>query len=150
MANDSWETPQWLFDFAKERYGDFSLDVCAAHGTNKCAKYYTIAENSLIQAWDTLNWCNPPYSDIRPWVEKAALEVNLGNRTVMLLPADFSTKWFKMVWDLASEVLIINKRVSFVGASASPKFASFLCLISPEAWNLESPHVDLICSKALL
>jgi phage N-6-adenine-methyltransferase len=150
MANDTWATPVWLFEYAQSRFGNFDLDVCAAHDSFKCQPYYTIEDNSLVQPWAYLNWCNPPYSNIRPWVEKAALETNLGNRTVMLLPADFSTQWFKLVWDMSSEILVINKRVQFVGATGSPKFASFFCLISPEALNIDAPRVELIDPKSLL
>jgi phage N-6-adenine-methyltransferase len=150
MANDTWATPVWLFEYAQSRFGNFDLDVCAAHDSFKCQPYYTIEDNSLVQPWAYLNWCNPPYSNIRPWVEKAALETNLGNRTVMLLPADFSTQWFKLVWDMSSEILVINKRVQFVGATGSPKFASFFCLISPEAMNVQRPFVELIDPKVFL
>ena len=89
MANDTWATPVWLYKYAESRFGRFALDVCAAHDSFKCQPYFTIEDNSLVRSWAGLNWCNPPYSNIRPWVEKAALEANLGNRTVMLLPADF-------------------------------------------------------------
>lgn len=147
MANDTWATPLWLFKYAQYRFGEFDLDVCAAHDSFKCKPYYTIEDNSLVQPWGCNNWCNPPYSNIRPWVEKAALETNLGNTTIMLLPADFSTQWFKLVWDVSSDVLIINKRVPFVGATSSPKFASFFCVISPEAVWLDSPRVELIEPK---
>ena len=151
MANDTWATPVWLFEYAQSRFGDFDLDVCAALDSFKCQPYYTAEDNSLVQPWAYLNWCNPPYSNIRPWVEKAALETNLGNRTVMLLPADFSTQWFKLVWEVSSEILVINKRIQFLGSprSSSPKFASFLCLISPEAFREEAPRVDLIDAHAL-
>lgn len=148
MANDTWATPVWLFEYAKNRFGNFDLDVCAAHDSFKCRPYYTEEDNSLVQPWAYLNWCNPPYSNIRPWVEKAALEANIGNRTVMLLPADFSTQWFKLVWDMSSEILIINKRIQFVGATSSPKFASFFCLISPEAFYIDAPSIELIDSSA--
>lgn len=144
MANDTWATPLWLFNYAKNYYGDFDLDVCASHDSYKCQSYYTTEENSLVQPWSRLNWCNPPYSNIRPWVEKAALEANEGNRTVMLLPADFSTQWFKLVWDLSSEINIINKRIKFIGARSSPKFVSFFCFITPEAINIEAPIVTLV------
>jgi phage N-6-adenine-methyltransferase len=144
MANDTWATPVWLFEYAQQRYGQFDLDVCAAHDSYKCKPYYTIEDNSLTLPWRQLNWCNPPYSNIRPWIEKAALELNQDNSTVMLLPADFSTRWFKLVWELSSEILIINQRVKFVGATSSPKFASFFCLISPLGLNLEAPNVQLI------
>lgn len=149
MANDIWATPQWLFEYAKDRFGNFDLDVCAAHESFKCKPYYTEEDNSLVQPWRALNWCNPPYSNITPWVEKAALETNLGNSTVMLLPADFSTRWFKLVWDMSYEILIINKRIQFVGAKGSPKFASFFCLISPEAMSTPAPIVQLIDSREL-
>lgn len=148
MANDTWATPVWLFNYAKNRYGDFDLDVCAAHDSFKCQNYYTENENSLVQPWKSLNWCNPPYSNIRPWVEKAALETNEGHRTVMLLPADFSTQWFRLVWDVSSEILIINRRVQFVGAKTSPKFASFFCFITPEAVNVEAPYIELLDVKS--
>ena len=149
MANDTWATPIWLFEYAQSRFGDFDLDVCAAHDSFKCKPYYTIDDNSLVKPWAYLNWCNPPYSNIPPWVEKAALETSCGNRTVMLLPADFSTKWFKLVWEVSSDILIINKRVQFVGATSSPKFASFLCLVSPEAFHEPSPRVELVGAKSL-
>lgn len=144
MANDTWATPIWLFEYAEARYGKFDLDVCAAHDSYKCQPYYTIEQNSLMQPWRRFNWCNPPYSNITPWVEKAALEANCENATVMLLPADFSTRWFKLVWNASSEILIINRRIKFVGASSSPKFASFFCLISPNASMMAQPHVDLM------
>jgi phage N-6-adenine-methyltransferase len=150
MANDSWATPEWLFQYAIDRYGDFLLDVCASESSAKCVKYYNEEDNGLISPWSAHNWCNPPYSNIRPWVEKAALEACNGNSTVMLLPADFSTQWFSIVWEQSSEILIINKRVRFVGALGSPKFASFFCLISPWAWNIDEPRVELISPKRFL
>lgn len=150
MANDTWATPVWLYKYAESRFGNFDLDVCAAHDSFKCQPYFTAEDNSLVQPWAYLNWCNPPYSNIRPWVEKASLETNLGHRTVMLLPADFSTQWFKLVWDMSSEILVINRRIQFVGAKGSPKFASFFCLISPEALNMDAPRVELIDPKSLL
>jgi phage N-6-adenine-methyltransferase len=150
MANDTWATPVWLFNYAEARYGKFDLDVCAAHDSYKCEPYYTVDDNSLVQPWGRLNWCNPPYSHIRPWVEKATLETGQGNSTVMLLPADFSTQWFKLVWDVSLEILIINKRIRFVGATGSPKFASFFCLISPNAIDIDAPRIELIDPRSLL
>ena len=147
MANDTWATPVWLFNYAEQRYGKFALDVCAADDSFKCQPYYTEQQNSLMQPWLNLNWCNPPYSNITPWVEKAALETEVGNSTVMLLPADFSTRWFRLVWELSVEILIINKRVRFVGATSSPKFASFFCLISPDGTKVQAPTVELIDPK---
>lgn len=150
MANDTWATPLWLYKYAESRFGKFDLDVCADSNSFQCEPYYTVEDNSLVQPWASLNWCNPPYSNIRPWVEKATLETELERSTVMLLPADFSTRWFKLVWEVSSDILVFNKRVQFVGAIGSPKFASFLCLISPEAFYLNAPRVELIDPKIAL
>ena len=51
---------------------------------------YTINDDGLEQQWDALTvWCNPPYSDLRPWVEKAGDSSALWCDTVaMLLPAN--------------------------------------------------------------
>ncbi len=48
MANDTWATPVWLFNYAEARYGKFDLDVCAAHDSYKCQPYYTIESDSLV------------------------------------------------------------------------------------------------------
>lgn len=77
-------------DFAawNERFG-FTLDVAASHHNAKCAQYFIEADDGLAQSWAGQRvWCNPPYSDIRPWVEKAWREWHSGQAEliVMLLP----------------------------------------------------------------
>lgn len=149
MANDTWATPPWLFNYATTRFGAFDLDVCALPETAKCQKFFTPEDDGLQQPWLKNNWCNPPYSKITPWVEKAASEASFNHNTVLLLPADVSTKWFAAVWEASCEILIINHRVSFVGSNGSPKFASLLCLISALRSGLEKPNVDIVDLRSL-
>ncbi|WP_312112033.1 phage N-6-adenine-methyltransferase [Pantoea septica] len=62
-------------------------------------------------------WCNPPYSEITPWVQKAAEECRKGIGTVMLVPADTSVGWFSMARNSCTEVrFIIDGRLSFIRA----------------------------------
>lgn len=68
----------------------FTLDAAANSDNAKCKKFFTLSEDGLSQSWkgETV-WCNPPYSDIRPWVEKALSEVRSGcPKVVLLLPAN--------------------------------------------------------------
>lgn len=66
----------------------FTVDVAAAAHNTKCAKYFSVAENGLCQSWAGERvYCNPPYSDIMPWVMKAWQE-RLSEVIVMLLPAN--------------------------------------------------------------
>jgi phage N-6-adenine-methyltransferase len=67
----------------------FTVDVAAAKHNAKCQRYYTIEQNGLAQSWGGERvWCNPPFSDIEPWVRKAWDESMRSALIVMLLPAN--------------------------------------------------------------
>lgn len=93
---DDRATSPEVFDPINERFG-FTIDVAALSHNTKCARYYTPDDDGLSQSWAHERvWCNPPYSSIEPWVEKAHGEWLLGKRPrydgpdliVMLLPAN--------------------------------------------------------------
>ena len=81
-------TPPELFDPLHQRFG-FTLDVAALPENAKCERFFTPDDDGLQQSWmgETV-WCNPPYSDIRPWVEKAWAEARFCPAIVMLVPAN--------------------------------------------------------------
>lgn len=65
----------------------FTVDVAAAAHNTKCARYFDREADGLAQPWTGERvWCNPPYSDIRPWAIKAWTEAC--PIVVMLLPAN--------------------------------------------------------------
>jgi phage N-6-adenine-methyltransferase len=126
MANDTWATPNEVFDTLDFEFM-FELDVCAEHSTAKCDLYWTVEDDALTTDWVSLRgmidrpgddlwlWCNPPYSKIGPWVEKA-IEAQLGGvGVVMLVMCDPSVKWFSRALEYCSEVrYITNGRLSFL------------------------------------
>jgi phage N-6-adenine-methyltransferase len=65
----------------------FTIDVAANAHNTKLPRYFSPTSNGLERSWAGERvWCNPPYSSIRPWVEKAlGREADL---TVLLLPAN--------------------------------------------------------------
>lgn len=81
-------TPPELFDPLNERFG-FTLDVAALPENAKCPRYFTPDDDGLSKSWlgETV-WCNPPYSNIGPWVEKAWFEAATSHGIVMLVPAN--------------------------------------------------------------
>jgi len=85
LPTDDRATVPELFEPLNERYR-FTIDVAAAAHNTKCERFYTVADDGLAQDWTGERvWCNPPYSDIRPWVAKAWGSDAL---VVMLLPAN--------------------------------------------------------------
>ena len=82
-------TPLDVFTELAARFGGFSIDVAAAEHNTKCERFYSVDDDGLAQSWAGERvWCNPPYSDIGPWVEKAHAEADRAELIVMLLPAN--------------------------------------------------------------
>lgn len=74
-----------------ERFEGFTLDVAAAPHNAKCPVFYTREDDGLLQPWYGRVWCNPPYSDLRAWVQKAWnewWEPGGPRLIVMLVPAN--------------------------------------------------------------
>ena len=112
---DEAQTPPYLFNYAKARWTP-DIDLAASHENHKCSKYFTYEDNSLIQDWarsGSSGWCNPPYSNIPPWLLKAA-EHRDKFRTILLIPTPNGEAMYKIVEEYASELILIHGRISFV------------------------------------
>ena len=112
-GKDNWATPEVFFSRLNQTY-QFSLDACAEAWSAKCKDFYTEADNGLLQHWKTWTWCNPPYSEIRAWFQKATEEMKLGNSSVLLTFARTDTRAFNDFALQASEIIFIKGRLKFV------------------------------------
>ncbi|WP_072855041.1 phage N-6-adenine-methyltransferase [Escherichia coli] len=117
---DCWQTPLWLFDALDIEFG-FWLDSAASDKNALCAHWLTEADDALNSEWVSHGaiWNNPPYSNIRPWVEKAAEQCIQQRQTVvMLVPEDMSVGWFSKALESVDEVRIITDgRINFIEPS---------------------------------
>lgn len=135
---DLWETPQDLFDELNDEFG-FDIDVCATKENAKCSRYFTKEQNGILQDWDGVVWCNPPYGrEISEWVRKA-YETNLreNNYIVMLLPARTDTKWFHdyIYQKNYVEIRFIKGRLKFGCSKNSAPFPSMVVVFRPHGGN---------------
>lgn len=115
-----WQTPIPLF-VALDAEFCLTLDAAASANNALCSRYITEEQNTLETPWANYLsipgyvWLNPPYSDITPFVQKAADESKNQIGTVMLVPADTSVGWFREAIETASEVrFIVGGRLAFI------------------------------------
>ncbi|MEY0709343.1 phage N-6-adenine-methyltransferase [Providencia huaxiensis] len=115
---DRWQTPLPLFTALDAEFG-FYLDAAADRNNALCTHYLTEKDNSLNCDWESYGaiFCNPPYSEIQPWINKAAEQCKKQLQPiVMLIPSDTSVGWFKSALETADEVRLIIGRISFIKA----------------------------------
>ncbi len=87
---DDRRTPRALFDRLHLEHR-FTIDAAASQDNAMLSPFWTREDDALRQSWGRKRvWCNPPYSDIEPWVKKAWHEMRYQgcDLVVMLLPAN--------------------------------------------------------------
>lgn len=121
-----WPTEQAFFD-QLDREFHFTVDVAATAENAKCAKFYDIDSDGLLQDWDGETvWCNPPYGDrIKDWIYKAATSEAT---TVLLVPARTDVKWFHELVVGRAEVRFVKGRLRFGDAKDVAPFPSMLVI----------------------
>lgn len=130
--SDKWETPQRLFDELNKEF-KFKVDLCASEENTKCINYYS----DYLDDCGTLGFCvgvdywytgldndqsvfmNPPYSNPKPFIEKAWNDSKYV-KIVMLLKCDPSTSWWAVFYDYENqkpkegvEIRYLPKRLKF-------------------------------------
>ncbi|OOF50728.1 phage N-6-adenine-methyltransferase [Rodentibacter trehalosifermentans] len=114
---DHYRTARYVFNWLNLRFR-FNVDGCANSRNALCSYFVTEAMDFLEFNCYTVNsriFVNPPYSDPMPFVKRAAELMAQGHLVVMLLPADKSTKWYKVIQENATEVIdIIGGRINFL------------------------------------
>lgn len=120
MNRDAWRTPPEVFAALDAEF-NFQLDVAASAENALCELFIDEYTDSLQTRWYSyiargeFSWCNPPYSDVGPWVRKVAKEAKQGIGCVMLVMADTSVGWYREAIKTAQEVrFITGGRLSFI------------------------------------
>lgn len=72
--------------------------------------------DGLEVPWKKSNFVNPPYSEVKKWLEKGLEERKKGNKSVFLIPARTSSKyWFDSVWRKADDLVFLEGGIVFKG-----------------------------------
>ena len=129
--SDEWVTPPDYFEEWDREFGPFTLDVAATAENALCEQFYTIEDNGLSQPWHGTVWCNPPYSQVARWVEKAHEAAEHGATVVLLVAARTSTVWWHEHVEPHAEIRFIKGRLRFSDATSPAPFGSALLVFRP-------------------
>tara|TARA_R100001082_G_C4215452_1_gene96903 strand:+ start:48 stop:473 length:426 start_codon:yes stop_codon:yes gene_type:complete len=109
---DNWQTPKWLYDELNAEF-DFDFDPCPLNSTF----------DGLQCDWGESNFVNPPYSNVKGFLQKAHEQLNKGiaKKIVFLTFANTDTKWFHDYCYGQCELRFIKGRLKFLDASGQVK-----------------------------
>ena len=120
--SDNYRTDQWILHLFPNFY-----DPCPYLGIKN-----GVDIDGLKTSWNYADYdgvfVNPPYSNPKPWVQKAILEQHLaikaancdvteewfegsGLNIVMLLKHDTSTEWYRLLHMAGAKFLLVNGRL---------------------------------------
>lgn len=108
-----WRTSRALYQALDAEFG-FDFDPCPANPDF----------DGLAVPWGSVNFCNPPYSEVRQWVAKAAQEAAQGKVVVLLIPARTDTIWWHEHIMRADEIRFIKGRLRFGDGPGRATFPS--------------------------
>ncbi|NBT69784.1 MAG: hypothetical protein EBT78_18715 [Betaproteobacteria bacterium] len=113
-TSDDYYTPPFIFEALGVK---FDMDVCAPPGgipwipAKRCL---TIIEDGLVTPWIGTIWCNPPFSNISPWIEKMRSHGNgIG------LVGISKSAWCNRAWQSADAVMILPSNLKFIRANGN-------------------------------
>lgn len=115
-ATDEWSTPKEVYESLNDEFG-FNFDPCPLGGD-------VDGRSPLFSDWSGKRvFCNPPYSDIRRFLERA----NEAELAVFLIPSRTDTRWFhELVLGRAREIRFVRGRLKFGNAKNSAPFPSMI------------------------
>lgn len=125
LHTNHWGTPPELYQRLMDQH-HFDYEAC---------KYNSVIDD-LTSEWGERTFCNPPYSNVEPFVKKAREEQLKGKFVVMLLPVRTSTHYFHKYILPHARIEYLEGRLKFTHLETNTivgraPFASCLALFYP-------------------
>lgn len=140
------QTPAWFIASVCRLMSirEFNIDVCSLEATKKAKVCYSLEErneNCLLLDWKKFNWCNPPFSDVAPFVLKAISEAEKGNTTALIMPNNPETEYVRLAKENSDTYIEMPFRLKFLklngepfidknGKEQSPQFSCLLAIFT--------------------
>jgi phage N-6-adenine-methyltransferase len=130
-GRQDYETPQELIEAVERDFGCIVFDLAASILNRKDHNFFGEGHNSLVQNWVScfnkhkddydanFLWLNPPYKNVKPWMEKCRDESAKGAKILTLTLAAIDTSWYRKIVAPNAASYILTDRVTFVGEKYS-------------------------------
>lgn len=117
---DHWFTPKYLLNQLEREFGVFDFDPCPLE---------SVSETALFDDWKGNIFINPPYSNVKNFLDKGLLELKNHNakQLVYLIISRTSTKyWRDYVMRYADCIYFIPYRIKFGDSKSCAPFPSVI------------------------
>lgn len=116
---DSWRTPPEVFHWASDMVGGFQYDTaCTVRNALAMPLWKGRRDHDALACrWRGRLWCNPPYSDIGPWIDKALDCVGI---VALLIPSPNGESYYARLIPAAYEIYI-SGRLAFLDSDGEPR-----------------------------
>ena len=130
-GGDNWATPSGLFSALNAEFS-FTLDPCPLNPEGGLPLF---GSDGLSVSWSGHRvYCNPPYSNIRPWLAKAR-EADVA---VYLVPSRTGTRWWHEYAINADEIRFLRGRLKFGCSNTPAPFDSVVLVFRAPLFNERS------------
>lgn len=122
---DALQTPRYIWQWLDSIY-NFAMDLCASDDHHLCRPYFTKDQSCLDHNWVEYGYtgfCNPPYSKIDPFLEKAYEQQDRGFTSVFLIPDFNGEERFLNVFENATRIVHLTPRISFIRPDSGKKYS---------------------------
>jgi phage N-6-adenine-methyltransferase len=146
---DEWSTPPEFVRPLADAVGGFDLDPASGAEQSPIANQtYTETDDGLSQSWFGSVWCNPPYSEMQDWTQKAIKESQRDDTDLILYlcKGDSSTDWWQEAAKAGTVIAAIDERLKFGNGENSAPFASHVIGFG----NIPTSALDVLASRGLV
>jgi len=124
--SDNWSTPKWLYDYYINDLGYY--DPCPLYDDSMNLKKLLLVDKKMF--------VNPPYSDIKTWVDWLILvHDHYKNDIKLLIPARTDTKYFHELLNYGVSIFAFKGRLKFGDSKNGAPFPSLLITLKGDGKN---------------
>lgn len=148
-GTDTHYTPKWVINRLPEIFGiNHYLDPCPGAPRAEEVVNRIICEanryDGLSYHWNDVaqySYVNPPYSQMKDWIDKASLEADCGHTSLWLTKIDYRTRWYADLELAAEYIRPLKGYISFETENYLPR-ASATFQVGFAIFGIKAPELS--------